>query len=292
MWWVQMIVGAVDGLLQGSAGRATAKANNRLNALNAEVGNKLRTAKNAASAAETSLARWSQSVQNNRRLDRGGDAIEANTVNYRRQSDAAITQGFSSSIRDAEQQGVMAAQAAASGVDGNVVDAVNTSVALRNSIVKQGIENMNDYRDYDASRRAGNIMSQMVGGLDNSILMDNFDYNIDVAQETPVFSHWMNAIQGSGKGFNVGGQGADVMTKKQSDNKYTTEGLRGTDGYARLGSRERSSSPYDLADQSYDTGVKFGFKASDKSSYELSGRLGDNDREREEAASIYSLWSR
>lgn len=282
MWWMAA-VGAGFGLLNGAATRAEARANNRLSAVNAEVGNRLRVEKNAAAAAESSLARWSQSVSNNRRLDRGGDALEANAVNYRRGSDAAIKQGFSASIRDAEQQGVMAAQAAVSGVDGNVVDAVNTSVALRNSIVNQGIADMNAYRDYDASRRAGNIMSQMVGGLDNSIIMDNFDYNIDAARKTPINSPLMDALQGAAKAF--GAFSSASGSSQTGASTLSTESLGGM----RLGTRERSSSPYDLADSSYDTGVKFGFSAADKGSYELSGRLGE---EKQQDASIYSLWSR
>jgi hypothetical protein len=288
MWWMA-VVGAANGLLQGSAAREQAKLNNRLSKVNAEAANKVRGASNAAAAAEGSLARWVQSVNNQRQLDSGGDALEANVVNYRRQSDAGLTQDFASSIREAEQAGAAAAAQAVSGIAGNVTDTVNASMALRNSIVQQQVEDFRGFQNYDTARRAGSIYSQMIGGMDNSLIFDALDHNVDVANVTPVMSHWANAIQGAAASMGVGGQGTDVMRGPKES--FTTEAGNG------LQLRKRSSSNYDLADHAFDNKVKFGFNIedsskSDSSPYEIGGtgvKLGDNDNS---TASIYSLWSK
>lgn len=286
--WFELGMKAVQGYLGGAANRATARANNRLSAVNAEVGNKVRVESNAAVAAKGNLNRWVQSVSNNRVLDQGGDALEAATVNYRRSSDAGIRQSFSASIRDAEQQGVMAAQSAFSGVDGGVVDMVNSSVALRDSIVQQGIEDSGNFADYDASRRAGNIMSQMVGGLDNSILLDTLDTRVDYAQESAANSP-LTDVFNSVAPLALQYLSSSMGSKAPAAAATKTESLFSKGGLSTLfGTRERSSSSFDLADQAYDTGVKFGFKAADKSSYELGSKLGSNSND----SSIYGLWSR
>lgn len=172
---------ALGGWVSGQLGRANARIENRMSAVNTEASNKVRVAKNAAAAAESGLARWVQSVNNNRMLDSGGDRLEETVVNYRRQDDRLLTQSFTDSIAEAEQAGNAAAAQAVSGVEGSVVDMVNGSVALRDSIMRQQAENLRGTVNYDTARRAGSIMSQMVGGLDQSLIMDSLDYNEDVA---------------------------------------------------------------------------------------------------------------
>lgn len=294
MWWM-MAVKAANGLLQGMAGRVEAERNNEISQVNAQAGNSVRVAKNAAVAASNTLARWVQSVSNNRRLDQGGDAIEANAVNYRRASDAGLTHSFSSSIRDSEQAGVQAAQAAASGVDGNVVDMINTSVALRNSIVKQGIEDSGNYADYDAAQRAGNIMHQMVGGLDNSVVLDSLDYNVDFAKTQPVFSHFENALKGLGSTFGATGGQGELNQKYQSNGDSYNFGSTFDQimGRNRQGITPASDSDYrngsDIESDNYDTGAKFGFEASKPSQYEFdSDYFGKGSTD---YSSIYSLGS-
>lgn len=164
---------------------ATIEDNNKLSIANADTKNRVRAAGNLAEAAQGNLARFTQSVNNNRALKAGGEAEEALTVNAIRHNDAAMRGDFSDDIRSAEQLGHAAASAAASGVSGSVVDMVNTSTALRDSIVKQGVADDAASESYDVSRRAGNIMSQVVGGLDSSVILDSLDYNQNVAFTNP-----------------------------------------------------------------------------------------------------------
>lgn len=176
------LVSSFLNIFSVSSNRAVVEANNMLSRANAEAGNKVRQASNELTAAKNSLARWTQSVNNQRLLKQGGEALEASVVNYRRGEDELVRQSFSQSIAEAEQAGMAAASAAAAGVAGSVVDTVNMTTALRDSIVRQEFADARNMAAYDTQRRAGTIMSQVVGGLDNSLILDSLDFNIDVAQ--------------------------------------------------------------------------------------------------------------
>jgi hypothetical protein len=178
------------------AGNASAKANNLISKTNAETGNRVRAAENLAASAQGNLQRFTQSVNNNRALDAGGRALEALNVNTLRGGDANLRAGFSANIRSAEAMGHMAASAAVAGVGGSVVDSVNQSTALRDSIVKQSVADNVGSASWDESRRAGNIMSQIVGGLDSSIILDHMDYNVQTAQTSPVLGMFARTLQG------------------------------------------------------------------------------------------------
>lgn len=171
-------------------------ANNQISEVNAKTGNTLRQAGNAAAAAEGNLERFVQSVNNNRRLKAGGDAQEALVVNAARAGDAQLAGRFSDSIRDAEQVGHAAASQAVNGVAGSVVDMVNTSTALRDSIVKQSVDDNQNMQAWDTSKRAGVIASQMIGGLDSSVILDRLDYNQDVAQHQNKTSLFAAVLRG------------------------------------------------------------------------------------------------
>jgi hypothetical protein len=191
------IGGGIGGYFGNQATNAAIAANNRLSLLNAKVSNALRQASNAAKSAEGNLQRFVQSVNNNKRLDAGGSALEALVVNGRRRMDANLSGNLSSDIRTAEQAGHAAAAAAAAGIDGNVVDMVNQSTALRDSIVKNSVDKAQSAANYDLSVKAGHVMSQMVSSLDNSVIMDSIDYNVDVAQERPETSSFAALVRGA-----------------------------------------------------------------------------------------------
>lgn len=286
--------GGFGALFGHRATDAQTRANNRLSAINARTSNATRQASNAAAAAEGNLARFVQSVNNNRALEAGGNAQEALLVNALRGRDAGLAGDFSSDIRRAEQAGHSAAAAAVSGIDGNVVDMVNGSTALRDSIVRQSVDEAQDARAYDVSRRAGNIMSQMVSSLDSSVILDRLDYNVDYATEKPVLSVFSQTLNGFFQGAQWYNNGAAPDQNSGSKTASTTT------QYDGLASRQRSSSQYDLADYAHDNKVDFKFKdpdiSSDKpSQYELWGTdasLSTSSSTEGSGGSMYSLWSR
>lgn len=267
MFWM---LGAAIGLklatgqMKGAVNRATAAANNRIEEVNAETSNRLRIAKNAEDASHKNLGRWAQSVNNNRQLDAGGAALEANVVNQLRGEDAAMRASFSDSIRAAEQEGASAAAAAASGVDGGIVDMINGSVVLRDSIVRQRVEDVADMRRYDAAVRAGSIMSQMAGGLDSSLLLNTLDHNISTANKTyaassgqqlfndsleamPMIASALGSAMGGGKKADSGSTGFKWKSMADSNGSYLKIGDAGSIDSAAEGSAWKSNeSLYDF----------------------------------------------
>lgn len=196
MWWMsaQAAVQGIASFGAASVQKAEAKIASQLSKAQAENANLVRTEANKLAAATGALARWTQSVNNNRRLDQGAKEREAALVNYRRQMDAGVHQRLSESIREAEAMGSAAARQAASGVTGSVGDMVSASIALRDSISRQIVKDRQGMADFDQRRRLANIQSQMVGGLDNSLIFDAIDYNTNVGQTYTAPSPYMAAL--------------------------------------------------------------------------------------------------
>lgn len=135
----------------------------------------------------------------------GGLALEAATVNTLRQRDAGTIGSFADDIRSAEAAGAAAASQAAAGVGGDVVDMVNVSTALRDSIVDQRTQALKGSAAWDASRYMGGVMQQMVSSLDSSLLLEGLDFNNTVAQQRseavrPTPGYLNSAITGALKG--------------------------------------------------------------------------------------------
>ena len=177
------VVGVAMGALNTYSQSQQAKANNRVRRAQAEAEDKLRPAKNQAAAAQSSLALWSQSVNNQRRARGIGGQLEAGTVNQLRGKDQMVAQTFSGSIRGAELAGAQAAAAAASGVSGNVVDMVAGATALRRRIGEESAARTVGMMDSDFARRTAELSSQLVSGLDMSTTMAGMDYNQTVLQQ-------------------------------------------------------------------------------------------------------------
>jgi hypothetical protein len=177
------VVGVAMGALNMYSQGQQAKANNRVRKAQADAENTLRPAKNQAAAAQSSLALWSQSINNQRRARGIGGQVEAGAVNQLRGKDQAVSQTFVSSIRNAEQAGAQAAASASSGVSGNVVDMVAGATALRRRIGEESAARTVGMMDSDFARRTAELSSQLVSGLDMSTTMAGMDYNQTVMQQ-------------------------------------------------------------------------------------------------------------
>lgn len=209
MWWMAAI-GAAKGFLGGLAGREKAK----LEQFKAKSQNQARAAANEASAAQGSLARWTQSINNNQHLRATAEAMEANAVNTARTLDSMSKGNFSESIRASEEAGMMAASQAFAGIGGSVTDQVAAATSIRQGLMQQERDRDIGTVAYDSARRQGAIASQMAGGLDNSVLLDDLDYRIDAA--APPKSHWHNMAIGALNAMSEGYTGQQV-TKSPSD---------------------------------------------------------------------------
>ena len=181
MWW--MAIQAAVAYSEKDKADAAAKEEMGLRKVEARLTNETRVMANVREHAIGSLSRWVQSVNNNLALRAGGKALEANTVNARKAKDYRTERRFSSSLSEAEALGAASAAKGASGLNGSVVDMVAGTVALRSSIVNEQLRKQGISEDDASAQRAGMIMSQMVNGLDNSIIYPNRDNNVNVAQE-------------------------------------------------------------------------------------------------------------
>ena len=177
-------------------GNNLAKANNAISKENAASSNSLRLYSNAATAAEDNLARFTQSVNNQRTMDAAGKTLNANTTNFLRGNDVQQSNTFAGQIDAAQQAGHSRAQQAASGVGGNVTDMVNSATALRTSIAKATADQYAKSQQQDFSQEQANVMSRMTGSLDNSIILDHLDYNKSVATVTPTLKWFASTLQG------------------------------------------------------------------------------------------------
>jgi hypothetical protein len=155
-------------------------ANNMVSASNAQTGNASRRARNLAAMAEGGLQRFIQSLNNNRQLQEGADALSTAQTNFNRSVGSAKQSMFSDDIAQAEQRGAAAVAQAASGTGGSVADAVNAATALRNQITSEIKDDRLTMLTSDQRARMGSIASQMIGGLDSSVIHDNIDYSKDV----------------------------------------------------------------------------------------------------------------
>lgn len=198
MMIVNAAVGALRGYTRGTVEKAQVKANNRLNKTEADTANQVRGASNQFAAARGALARYVQSVNNQRTLDAGGSAIEANLVNAVRREDMVQQSRFEEQLRDAEQTGAQAAAAAFAGVGGSdAADMVTLSTRLSQQRAAQAADRAQGQRLYDDSRRAGAVHQQMVRSLDSSLIFDSIDYQRNVAIKNKALSPGYLALAGA-----------------------------------------------------------------------------------------------
>ena len=219
MWW--LAIQAAASYLQNNDAKNEAKKENALRQNEAKLTNETRVMANVREHAIGSLNRWVQSVNNNLALKAGGKALEANTVNARKAKDYRTERRVSSSLSEAEALGAASAARGASGLNGGVVDMVAGTVALRSSIVSEQLRKQGISEDDAAGQRAGMIMSQMVNGLDNSIIYPNRDNNVNVAQEAKapsalsVYAPLLASAAKLGSGFKFSGDNNAPLTDQQ-----------------------------------------------------------------------------
>jgi hypothetical protein len=194
----QAAMSALQGVLSGD--RQMTAIRNRTARVNAEATNKVNEASNRLSGAQGSLARWNQSLSNQRVARAGGQALEASRVNYLRSLDSVATNDFVGSIRRAEEAGGRAAAAAVSGVVGDVVDTINSTVRLRDALSEEQANRVAGQMAFDAARQASGIMQQTISSMDSSLILDQMNYNTAVAKQEYSASIGQLAWQGAIKG--------------------------------------------------------------------------------------------
>lgn len=187
---------AVMGLSNLFLQEANADAANVINEANAWSSNLIRSANNELRGARSSLARYNQSVNNQRTLDNVGAAQAAHITNYRRARDSATQDDFETQIRMAEGAGAQAAAAALSGLTGGVADLVAGTSALRSERIKQRSLEASKQQAWDAAQVQRNIALAGYDQLDYSEIATDLDYGIDVAQKQRSTGSLLSAVLG------------------------------------------------------------------------------------------------
>lgn len=154
---------------QAAAGRTNAASSSRI----AGIQNDITGFGNAQAHAEGGLARWTQSLNNQRIMAAGGAGLGAMVTNFARQRDAMVRGSFSDGIAAAEQVGMARAAQASSGVQGSVVDTINGTMALRRAMAEQVRADTQDMQDRDFRVAYSNTHEQMTNSIDSSVLLDN-----------------------------------------------------------------------------------------------------------------------
>lgn len=172
---------ALMGVSSGVLADAQAGAVNTVNAANAYAQNLVRAANNQLRASRGSLARYTQSVNNQRVLENTGAAAEAQAINYRRARDSALNDDFESQLAFSEQAGAQAAASALSGLTGGVADLVAGTTSMRKSRLQQRSKEALRQGDWDAAQREKQILRAGWDSLDHSEISDDIDYSVDVA---------------------------------------------------------------------------------------------------------------
>ncbi len=192
-----LILAAGMAAIGAMGGAASAKADNKISEGNAKAREKVQEGQNTLQAATGNLERWMQSVNNNRRLDAGGEQLEVARRNASREADDVGRESIVTSLQRAEQQGASAAAQAFSGVGGTAADMINASTSIRDDLVKQALGEKAAYGQYDRARRAGAITSAMIGGMDSSLTFDRIDNSLNPTQKRAVPSVALAAVSGA-----------------------------------------------------------------------------------------------
>lgn len=171
--------GAIAASGQNAVARIQANSNNAIRGIN----NETRRHISARNAAITSLQRWAQGVRNSRVTESIDRTQEALTTNFNRQRDAKTRANFSQATAQAEEQGRFAAQAAASGVTGSVVDVINNTADVRNNIQNEQRMAEENQAVYDQKLAEFRTRWALLDNMDYSLIFDNPEI-MDGSQES------------------------------------------------------------------------------------------------------------
>lgn len=179
----QGALAAFGTYLGASSQKYITRAQNSVREAEAKAQNKVRDASNAFN-----LAVFEQRVQlqalGNRRITQDlGDALAAAATNYGRQKDLELRASFEDNLREAEEAGRQAAEAAASGVGGDAVDVISGTTRLREARAYEDAQRASAQGAFDYAAVRGNMVLQAITGLDTSNILADVDYGISVAQK-------------------------------------------------------------------------------------------------------------
>lgn len=223
-----IISGAIEGYMTNLIARRNAELENWISEENERAQNAVTNAGNNAEMAKGSLARFVQSVNNNNRLKQGGQQLEAAAVNQSRLMDRNTTSNFNQSMGMVAQAGAQAAAAGAAGVSGAAPDEVASATRLRAALIRQTTTTQQGQQLSDDQMQRMSMASQMVGGLNSSVVVDSLNYQRAYQRKQYVRGH-QNAIALGILG-NMGWSGGADMSGQDWAKSNNRQGAK-TGGY-------------------------------------------------------------
>ena len=177
--------GARAGIAQSKAQLATMKANQHNE--NAKAG----------------FANFMTAFNNNRQLEQFGKATEALNSNVARSKDTNTANKLENSLRQAEQRGAIAASAGFGGSAGASLDAIESSMRLRDARVNQNIKDGEAQLNYMAAQQHLGLIDNGLMGLDMTVNSGGVEASVAVPAVTGG-TNYAAAIGNSGIIENLG----------------------------------------------------------------------------------------
>lgn len=162
--WADLGLRAFGALTSGSNARAAARAQREVIA-----------AQNQQRLAEAGLDAYIRQLNNQRRMQAFEGEDTALVTNAVRAREAFSSGQFEQGLRFSEQQGALAARAAASGVGGASVDAVAQTLDLQQARLEQQQLEGFEQSQYDTLVQRAGLAQSAITGLDSSITRVNLD---------------------------------------------------------------------------------------------------------------------
>lgn len=165
-------LGGVSSLLGTLGTRAVQNAN-------ADAANIVRGANNELRRANLSLAQTMRFI-NNQRIARATSAqADAVTTSSIRAQNSFQAGRLDAGLRETEQLGAQAAQAAASGVGGGSIDAVRATLQLRNARLQEAAMQQGEAQQYEFIRQRAGIIEKGIQSQDLRPMSAGLDFSVN-----------------------------------------------------------------------------------------------------------------
>lgn len=182
---------------------------------------------NLRSAAESSLARFTQSLSNSRQMKAAGEQVNAQTQNIARMTDQAVAGSAFQRLEAASALGEATAMAAAAGVGGSSIDTYKATMQLREAINQDAADQEIKANNINMSANKGAILEDAVASQNNNNIQTQLDYTEYV--DHVKLKNKVGALVAVGVATYFGGAKAGMATADtiMAGNKYANADYQG-----------------------------------------------------------------
>jgi hypothetical protein len=186
---------------------------------------------NARRGSDAALAAFSASLGNMRRMDAAGSAVSDSAANSVRAMRSQTQGRLSMDIQEAEELGMVAAQAGAAGIGGGSVESYNETVRLTNALKVQEMERSFSEVEFANGQQRANTIKAAVAQNDTNNYTANLDYTQYLDWKKPSFFERVSAITSTVAATALGGPeaGAAVMGIFESRQSLRNGDIAGAD---------------------------------------------------------------